>query len=712
MLFSKRRILVSVAALSATVVLAGCSPTQDGDPSPPPQPSTFTARFSMTGYPVVPWPNDAFFLGSTDGTINLAGPLAGLGGPPYTNLGAALNTLDGFSTTAPANTQFDNAIDPASLSGASVHMIEMYLSNSNKLPAGAGELPPGVASPISRVLTYGTDFKAEVSPDYDSFGKILRVTPIKPLRPSTGLTNIGYYIVLTNGIRDVRGVGSVPDELYATLKAAPANCSSFATDPIMLGLCAYTKAHLSIAQAVGIDPATVTLSWGFSTQSIEDPFDALAALVPAQAIGVQNTGLTTAAAGGFGKANIYVGTTQVPYYLTAAANNHDSDAVLKSFWRAAGPSPVPGIDPNSRNITRFNPVPGATSTVTIPLLVTVPNATANGGAGCPKPAEGYPVVIFQHGITGYRLQALTVADSFAEACFIVAAIDLPLHGVVDTASPFYMGPLERTFNVDLVNNVTGAPPADGLIDPSGKHFAENLGNPLTVRDNMRQAEADLIVFTDSLANLDIDGGGPDVNSARIHYVGHSMGGIVGGAHVHHTHTRTATLANAGGGFMRLALDSGAFGPLARRLAAASGVTDNSTLFNDFMLRDLQTVIDPADPINHISDAAAMQPVLLLQVQGDDVVPNSATQRLVQAGGMRQLSTAGPHAVGPTEAVWVDFNAGGHSSLSFPTSTIPGRSPNPAVTVEMQREVVGFAATAEAPGGPFVVITDTSVIGQP
>ena len=64
MLFSKRRILVSVAALSTAVVLAGCSPTQDGDPSPPPQAATFKALFNLqTGY--VPWPNDAFFESMT-----------------------------------------------------------------------------------------------------------------------------------------------------------------------------------------------------------------------------------------------------------------------------------------------------------------------------------------------------------------------------------------------------------------------------------------------------------------------------------------------------------------------------------------------------------------------------------------------------------------------------------------------------------------------
>ena len=45
-----------------------------------------------------------------------------------------------------------------------------------------------------------------------------------------------------------------------------------------------------------------------------------------------------------------------------------------------------------------------------------------------------------------------------------------------------MGAIERTFNVDLVNNTTGAAARDGVIDSSGTHFI-NLPSPLTSRDN-------------------------------------------------------------------------------------------------------------------------------------------------------------------------------------------------------------------------------------
>ena len=690
---SRRRILASIAAVSAAIALSGCEPTEEGDPIPPPPSKTFRALFTLQAPPAVPWPHDAFFAGSTDGTLNIP---AGLNAPPYTTMGAELNTLDGFGTSAIINTTFEQEIDGASLSGSGVYMIEMYLSNTTKLPAGAGELPPGVTSPVSRVLEFGEDFIAEVSPDYDSYGRILRITPLKPLRASTGGLNIGYYVLLTSSIKDTAGRSASADSLYSSLKAAPDDCSGI-TDPTSLALCAWTKAHLSVAAALElVDPASVVLSWNFTTQSVEDSFDAIAALVPAQPIGVQATGFKTSDVSPAlqGKADIFVGTTQLPYYLEAASSPGDSDAVLKSYWKAAGPSPVPGIDPESRNVTRFNPFPGKTTDVTIPLLVTVPNSSAAGGAGCPRPTAGWPVAIVQHGITGNRSQALAMADAFADGCFIVAAIDLPLHGITDTTSPLYAGPFERTFNVDLN--------ADGQIDGSGTHFI-NLSSPLTGRDNLRQGEADIIVFTKSLANLDVTGDGqPDVDASRIHYVGLSLGGIVGGAHVHHSETRTATLAVPGGVQTKLLLDSPTFGPSIRAGLAAAGLVDNSTIFNNRILRDFQTVIDPGDPINHICACAAQQPVHLIQVVGDTVVPNNSTQRLVTAGNLRQITTAGPNPVGPTEGVWVNFTEGSHGSLFDPSTSL-------AATVEMQKQTVGFAASAVLPGGPFVVIENTSVV---
>src|SRR3546814_5166859 len=45
------------------------------------------------------------------------------------------------------------------------------------------------------------------------------------------------------------------------------------------------------------------------------------------------------------------------------------------------------------------------------------------------PADGWPVVIFQHGITGNRTQMIAIAPALAAAGFATVAIDLPLHGL-------------------------------------------------------------------------------------------------------------------------------------------------------------------------------------------------------------------------------------------------------------------------------------------
>jgi hypothetical protein len=53
---------------------------------------------------------------------------------------------------------------------------------------------------------------------------------------------------------------------------------------------------------------------------------------------------------------------------------------------------------------------------------------------------------------------------------------------------------------------------------------------------------------------------------------------------------------------------------------------------------------------------------------------------------------------------VAFTKGDHGSLFNPAAS-------PAATAEMQRQSVLFAASAVLPGGPFVTITDPTVIEQ-
>jgi hypothetical protein len=335
------------------------------------------------------------------------------------------------------------------------------------------------------------------------------------------------------------------------------------------------------------------------------------------------------------------------------------------------------------------------------------------------------VVIFQHGITQNRTNALAIADSYASACFIVAAIDIPLHGITDTTNPFYcdatkpqcIGATERTFNVDLVN-ATGAAVSDGVIDPSGTHFV-NFSSPATLRDNLRQGEADLITLTKSIQTLAIAPGTPlpagpvGVNPARVSFVGQSLGAIHGGSHVHFAKDlATVTLADTGGVLAYLFRDSAAFGPRIRAALGAQSAPDSYSY--NLYFRDIQAVVDSGDPVNHIKDAVNEHPVHLIKVLNDAVVPNNSTDRLIAAGGINKLKTLGPNAVGPGNGGYAFFKLGAHGSIFNPAPCLAlPTPPTPetclAVTVEMQSQAIKFAATAVAPGGPFVYLTNPTVL---
>jgi pimeloyl-ACP methyl ester carboxylesterase len=333
--------------------------------------------------------------------------------------------------------------------------------------------------------------------------------------------------------------------------------------------------------------------------------------------------------------------------------------------------------------------------------------------------------MFEHGITRNRTDMLAVADSFADSGFVVVAIDLPLHGLTDPTSPLYAsaanplyaglslpatGSIERTFDLDVMNNTTGAPTPDGLIDGSGASFI-NLTSILTTRDNLREGAADLITLVRSLPNMNLDDDpAGDIDPAGIHYLGHSLGAIVGGVFLgvaSPSDVSTATLAMAGGGLPYLLRESPTFGPRIVAGLEAQGLMQGTTLFEQFF-RDAQTVVDSGDPLNYIAAAGARHPLHLLQITGsvssppDQVVPNSATQRLIDAAALARI--AAPAAPGPvTNAsgfrAYVNFVVGDHGSLIDPRASL-------ATTTEMQAEAITFA------GAPVPPIPQLSFPGFP
>lgn len=675
------RIRIVAAAVFTGLVLVGCggtsqdsigpTNTQAGNNAPPPPPAVFAPMFRVAAG-VLPFPTDLYFNGSTDGTLNIPASLAAL--TPHF---AALNAQDGYSTVAPASVRFTTAINPASITAATVRVVEVNVDNATKATIGVG--PRGV-------LVFGTDYTARVQPTVDSGGATLEIIPLRPLSPSTGATNRGYLVILTNGLTSSTGAAAVPDTDYAAIKAALPTCATLTGS--MNGICLLTGAHLQIAGAVGVPAANAVLTFSFSTQNTRDTLNIAAALAAPTAIAAQPMGFTiqTMVPTLPPVADVYAGTLAIPYY-------HDPAAPLTGSWRGNPFTAVPG-QPATTHLSRFNPVPVVQASLTIPLFMTVPNAAA----GWPvKPAAGWPVVIVQHGLRGNRTNAVALAMAYALQGFAVAAIDVPLHGITDTTSPFYQAANERTFNLNLVNNATGAPPADGVIDGSGTHII-NLTSVLTSRDNLRQAAIDIVQLSRSLPGLDLDGDTlGDIDPARIHFAGISLGGIVGTvANALPGPVQSAYLSVPGGGIANLLRESVALSPTVNAGLAANGLVPGLTLYENFF-RNAQTAIDSGDPLNYVAATFTARPIIVTQVVNDVVVPNTATQRLINAAPFVKASTAGPNGVAAGTGRWVHFLQGSHGSFMDPS--------NLAVTTEMQTHAASFVAT----GGAAFVIANPALL---
>jgi pimeloyl-ACP methyl ester carboxylesterase len=459
-----------------------------------------------------------------------------------------------------------------------------------------------------------------------------------------------------------------------------------------------------------------------TTQSTTVELQAIDALVEASPAATTHLAPTGRTLGDLGVglppvADIYIGTIDLPYYLSAPGTDNPT-APLNTHWEAAAGAYIDqcagfGLDPTSTNITFCNPFPVATSTVTVPMVVNLPN-TRSGRA---NPPTRWPVVIFPHRITRKRTEAFAVAGTLAAQGFAVVAIDLPLHGITDTTNPFYvgntpfaqLGAKERTFDMDFENNTTGAPGPDSAIDPSGAWFI-NLSSLLTSRDNLRQGVADLFELAHAVPSMHYSAS-TDFDGSSIAFVGQSLGSIVGTMFVQiDPNVNTALLSVPGGGIARLLDGSPTFGPRIRAGLAAAGVEAGTPEYDQFM-GAAQTAVDSGDPINFagVTDAKSL---LMQEVVGggdvppDQVIPNtvagaptSGTEPLIAAYGLVPIgqSTQSPDGIrGATR-----FLQGEHGSLLDPTDF-------PAATAEMQGEMASMVVS----DGHAVQVAYPQILVQP
>ncbi len=256
--------------------------------------------------------------------------------------------------------------------------------------------------------------------------------------------------------------------------------------------------------------------------------------------------------------------------------------------------------------------------------------------------------------------------------------------------------LERTFDLDLVNNTTGAAGPDGKIDSSGSYFI-NLASLLTSRDNAREAAEDLRQLTATLPLVDLNGDGkPDLDTGHIRFVGHSLGAITGATFLGiEDNVTSATLGMGGGGIPKLLDGSATFGPIIAAGLAAAGLAKGTPEYESYLVA-AQTVVDSGDPINYAVAAASLHPIHLIEVVGgagalpDQVVPNSVenaplagTEPLAKVMGLKSAS----------RSVWDDkgvraivrFTQGDHGSIIDPTTAV-------GATAEMQGQMIKLLQT--------------------
>jgi len=704
------------------LLLAACSgPSDPGGSDGGLKTGAFSLFDPVAASPTVPFPFDGFFSGATDPTLNI--PNAS--NAPFVT---QANLQDGFSTTASIFTDLLGTVDDASLAQGLI-----VVDASTGTP-----LVPGQDYTVQRSPATAINPLSGQSEPINAFRSRLLIEPLKPLKPSTR-----YVVVLTRALRSLDGVPAAPSELFTVVRSATPVAEQ--TVPALQLLNATQKGTLEALRtglirpivtqlgAIGIAEPNIVLAWSFTTQSVSNTLAKLQATATAGAFAARNTGATlqtfNAALPPIG--NVYAGTLSLPYYLGNSGGNPQSTAPISQFWQADATQPdltktfigqVPcgafvtpgsGLSP-SQSTTACFPVPVKRSDEVVPVLISVPNANS----GRTMPVDGWPVVIFQHGITGNRSQMLAIAPALAQAGFAVVAIDLPLHGLAPASPLRIPGVGERTFDLDLQNNGTSAPGPDGTVDSSGAWFI-NLSSLITSRDNLRQAVSDLIVLTRSLPSaVLVDAGGvtdgTKFDGSKIRFLGHSLGGIVGGTLLGvNNEIGAATLAMPGGGIAKLLDASKTFGPVIAAGLAGNGVIEGSDNYETF-LRFAQTLVDSGDPINYAVSASSLHPIHMIEVIGggtspsDLVVPNNApanagtavNDRVIIGGFLSgtdplyQRMGLTPNLFDGTANVLlgpaarnnvVRFTTGDHGSILSPAAS-------QAATVEMQKETASFLAS--------------------
>ena len=280
----------------------------------------------------------------------------------------------------------------------------------------------------------------------------------------------------------------------------------------------------------------------------------------------------------------------------------------------------------------------------------------------PVPANGFPVVIFGHGLGGSRHDVLNLAEPLTSRGFAIIAIDMWGHG-------------SRYNPTDTLNNAgdgkpmfTGDPDLrDGFGDPVGLaaylDFFENFLNIGAIRDSIRQSVLDearvalLIQGQPDLGALAQPyGQAPTLDRTRVAYLGESFGTIVGtGLAAVEPTIDLYVLDVAGGGIVdQIVPNSPEIGTLALPYAQTIYRTQGTLDRFHPLVSMMQAILEAGDSLAYaphvLADRATIdgtplgkRSIVLIQAVLDETMPAPSTYALARNLGVEVLA---PHLALP------------------------------------------------------------------
>lgn len=539
----------------------------------------------------IPFPNDLLRDADT-GLVSL--PADASDTPTQKELKANFNTLDGFSTTAALTLESTVAIAPATVTAATVRLFE----------ASGREVT------ITRTLANGD--------------KKLVLQPTEALAPAT------RHVVLAFGIKDVNGraleampLSSVLSLAFPLVDDQGASRLSNFCDATARRLEPLRAAVAGVLAKTALPAGEVSAAWAFTTLDIARRAQDLWALPYQKSLPLE-----------------VVDARLEPGAFTQPSIDKVLTGKLWTFDRLDGKG---GFLPDGKGEPRK-----------VELILTLPKGVSPGGK--------VGVVVFGHGLYTERRLMLLVADRLARAGFAAMAIDFPLHGERSACNSNLQCELGAACEegrclksgqpADFARSIIiPGVPGKGTPTATGATFVDTEGLTAT-RDHFRQAVIDVSAQIRLVRQLDWAQltGGVGLDPDQVHWVGISLGGIIGASMSGVDPYLSRQLLNvAGAGLTQVMTDSLTFQGQLTQSLKNKGIEKGTPEYDQF-LNAAKWTLDEIDPIN-LSAFARRRPLVyrdpfsgeektapkkILRVQmatGDMVVPNSTTELLLLAAGL-------------------------------------------------------------------------------